>query len=383
MKILITTGIFEPEIGGPAKYTPKLAAKLVERGHTVRVLTYSTQASYDFPSGGGSTFGGDAKYPFTVERIIRSNKLSNYLRFFYAVLKNAPRYDIIYSLDWFSAGLPVALAARLIGKKYVVRVGGGYTWEKYLNDGNPPVTLRDFYAQGKHRRYPLMYRVMKFVFRGAERVVFNSEIQKELYARYYDLVPVRLATIFNPIPRLQFPILKREPVKEIVFAGRMIVKNNIETLIRAFAASGLSDYALTLIGDGFITEKMRTLVEDLGVRSVVFLPAMRQGELYERIRNARYVILPSWTDVSPNTACECLALGIPFLITSENYLSFRDQLPLVIDPRSVRDMAEKIRLLSDESVYAEYCEKLRAIQFKNDWDDVCTAQDRLFSSCLA
>ena len=123
MKILITTGIFEPEIGGPAKYTPKLAAKLVERGHTVRVLTYSAQASYDFPSGGGSTFGGDAKYPFTVERIIRSNKLSNYLRFFYAVLKNAPRYDIIYSLDWFSAGLPVALAARLIGKKYVVRVG--------------------------------------------------------------------------------------------------------------------------------------------------------------------------------------------------------------------------------------------------------------------
>ena len=40
MKILIVTGIFEPEIGGPAEYTPKLAAGLFERGHEVKVLTY-------------------------------------------------------------------------------------------------------------------------------------------------------------------------------------------------------------------------------------------------------------------------------------------------------------------------------------------------------
>src|SRR3989344_3032927 len=159
MRILIVTGIFEPEIGGPAEYTPKLAAGLIERGHEVKVLTYSASA-----------FGGDAKYPFPLERVVRTNKLSNYARFFLAALRNVPHYDIIYSLDWFTAGLPLALASRLAGKKYLLRIGGGYIWEKYLNDGNPPVTLIDFYKRGIHKRYPVMYRIMKFVFKGAERI---------------------------------------------------------------------------------------------------------------------------------------------------------------------------------------------------------------------
>ncbi len=372
MKILITTGIFEPEVGGPAEYTPKLAALLVARGHEVKVLTYSDNPSYDF----------DGEYPFPLERVVRTNKLSNYARFFFAVFRNAPCYDLIYSLDWFSAGLPVALAARLRGKKYLVRVGGGYIWEKYLNDGNPPMTLQDFYERGIHKKYPLMYRTIQFVFRGAERVIFNSEIQKDLYAREYVIPESRLATIFNPVPRLQFSMLRREPVKEIVFSGRMIVKNNIETLIRAFAVSGLHDYTLTLIGDGFITEKMRALADGLGLKNVIFLLAMRQEKLYERIRNARFVILPSWTDISPNTAYECLALGIPFLLTTENYLSIRDALPMMIDPRSAEDITAKIRLLAEEDPYMSYCEKLKAIEFKNDWDDVCDAHIAVFKSAV-
>ncbi|MBI1998934.1 MAG: glycosyltransferase family 4 protein [Parcubacteria group bacterium] len=380
MRILIVTGIFEPEIGGPAEYTPKLAAGLIARGHTVKVLTYS--AKPDFSSGGGSAFGGDAKYPFPLERVVRTNKFSNYVRFFLAALRNVPNYDIIYSLDWFTAGLPLALAARLAGKKYLLRIGGGYIWEKYLNDGNPPLTLMDFYKRGIHKRYPLMYRTMKFVLHGAERIIFNSDIQRNFYAPQYGLSPERLTTIYNPISKTLVPVLRDEQQREIIFAGRMIAKNNIENCIRAFSSSGLSDYTLTLIGDGFITWKMRTLADGLGLKNVIFLPAMRQEKLYERIRNARYVILPSWTDISPNTAYECLSLGIPFLITTENYLSIRDQIPLMIDPRSVGDMAEKMRLLSEEDAYKEYCAKLHAIEFRHDWDDVCSEHLEIFNKCL-
>ncbi|MBI3020337.1 MAG: glycosyltransferase family 4 protein [Parcubacteria group bacterium] len=376
MKILITTGIFEPEIGGPAEYTPKLAAGLIERGHTVKVLTYSAFA-----------FGGDAKYSFPLERVVRTNKFSNYARFFLVALRNVPNYDIIYSLDWFTAGLPLALAARLAGKKYLLRIGGGYIWEKYLNDGNPPVTLIDFYRQGIYKRYPVMYAVMKFVLQGAERIIFNSDIQRNFYAPQYGLSPERLTTIYNPIPKMLAPVLRGEPQKEIIFAGRMTEKNNIENCLRAFAASNasgaLTDFTFTFIGDGFLVEKMKTFAKELGVENkTAFLPSMRQKELYERIKNCRYVILPSWTDISPNTAYECLSLGIPFLLTTENYLSIRSQIPLMIDPRSVEDIAEKMRLLSEENAYKEYCAKLRAIRFNHDWDNVCDEHLKIFNSCL-
>ena len=53
---------------------------------------------------------------------------------------------------------------------------------------------------------------------------------------------------------------------------------------------------------------------------VVFLPTMSQSDLYYRIASSYVIVIPSWTDVSPNQAYECLALGIPFIITKEKIL---------------------------------------------------------------
>ena len=41
MKILIVTGIFPPDIGGPATYVPAVGNELVKRGHQVTVVTLS------------------------------------------------------------------------------------------------------------------------------------------------------------------------------------------------------------------------------------------------------------------------------------------------------------------------------------------------------
>ena len=41
VKILIVSGIFPPDIGGPATYVPEVARELVGRGHEVTVLTTS------------------------------------------------------------------------------------------------------------------------------------------------------------------------------------------------------------------------------------------------------------------------------------------------------------------------------------------------------
>jgi len=40
MKILIATGIFPPDIGGPALYSQKLAEEFSSRGLVVSVITY-------------------------------------------------------------------------------------------------------------------------------------------------------------------------------------------------------------------------------------------------------------------------------------------------------------------------------------------------------
>ena len=56
-KICIITGIFPPRIGGPATFLSRLALALIEKGYSIKVITY----------------GDDNKkipdYPFLVRRI--------------------------------------------------------------------------------------------------------------------------------------------------------------------------------------------------------------------------------------------------------------------------------------------------------------------------
>ena len=45
LKILIATGIYPPDIGGPATYAYNLSRELTRLGHEVNVLTYSDDQS--------------------------------------------------------------------------------------------------------------------------------------------------------------------------------------------------------------------------------------------------------------------------------------------------------------------------------------------------
>ena len=60
MKILVVTGIFPPDIGGPATYIPEIAEALLKRGHEVTVLTTSEPEWLDHD---------DNEHPFPVFRM--------------------------------------------------------------------------------------------------------------------------------------------------------------------------------------------------------------------------------------------------------------------------------------------------------------------------
>src|SRR3989344_775368 len=74
-KILIATGIFPPDVGGPATYSRALSGELAKRGHSVDVVTYADK---------------DKNLPqtdFPVTRIIRSRfKPWHYWKFYRAVV---------------------------------------------------------------------------------------------------------------------------------------------------------------------------------------------------------------------------------------------------------------------------------------------------------
>ncbi|PIP86880.1 hypothetical protein COW81_03390 [Candidatus Campbellbacteria bacterium CG22_combo_CG10-13_8_21_14_all_36_13] len=369
MKVLITCGIFEPDAGGPATYAPQLARELVSRGVEVDIITLSDNKSYDF----------DSKYSFKLTRVQRSNKLSNYTRMFFILLKNVKNYDLVYTLDWLTVGLPLSFASMIRRQKYVVRVGGGYIWERYLLMGGEPMSLKAFYEKGIYKQFPIFFYLIRFVFRHAHTVIFNSIIQRELFQEYYGLKPEKLDTIFNPIPSDISKVDRSDLKKEIVFAGRFIVMKNVENLIRGFAKADLQDYTLKLLGDGPILQDIHDLVFELGIEDrVEFLPRMRRSEMYTYIKDSRYLVLPSWTDIYPMQFYECLATGIPILLTKENYLIESSELSVQIDPHFVEDIAEKMLYLADETNYNEFVRKFDSIKVERGWTEITDQHMKIF-----
>ena len=84
MNILITTGIYPPDVGGPARFVPLIADKLSIKNN-VNVLTLS------------ENLGSSEKVNYEVTRIIRKqNKIIRFLKSILLIIKVGKGSDIIF-----------------------------------------------------------------------------------------------------------------------------------------------------------------------------------------------------------------------------------------------------------------------------------------------
>ena len=137
MKILITTGIFPPDIGGPATYVSKICDEFLKLGHEVEVIAYSDSKVSD-------------EKDYNIYRVSRSaNIFWRYFKYFIAVFKRCGWADVVYAQDSVSSGLPTVLANIFWRKKIVLKVVGDFAWEQAQNQYG----LRDDLDTFQHQKY--------------------------------------------------------------------------------------------------------------------------------------------------------------------------------------------------------------------------------------
>ena len=121
--VLIASGIFPPEIGGPASHISKLARELTSRGIKLTVVTYA-------PRGVDSTGDGFevVRVPSDLPMVLRG------LAYFVELFVSAVNYPTIFAQDVTSTGLPAMIVKKILPKKkFVLRIGGD-------KDENQPLT---------------------------------------------------------------------------------------------------------------------------------------------------------------------------------------------------------------------------------------------------
>ncbi|MBU4223612.1 glycosyltransferase family 4 protein [Patescibacteria group bacterium] len=323
MKILICTGIYPPDIGGPAIYAKNLAEEFLARGHSVKVLRYKLEK----------------KLPLGIRHFL----------YFFRVIFNIYKTDLIIALDTFSVGLPAVCAAKIFRKKIIIRVGGDFLWETYVEKTVNLITLKDFYSQKP--KFPVKHKIIafleKFALQNACALAFNTRWQKEFFERVYGLAQAKIFVIENFYPEKNEGIAPKEKV--FLFAGRRIKFKNLKILEEIF-------------------EEFKKEGKNVKLEIVDNLP---RNELMEKIKRSYALIVPSITDFAPNFIIEGVSFNKPFILTKECGLTdkFKD-VGIFVNSFDKNDIKNKILFLTEEKNYEEYKKRAESFNLTHSWQEI-------------
>jgi glycosyltransferase involved in cell wall biosynthesis len=134
----------------------------------------------------------------------------------------------------------------------------------------------------------------------------------------------QILTLFNPVDVAwyhSYAAVNRNPVisgHHYLYAGQLIERKNIETIIRSFAAIKNNLDSLTIAGDGPQSEDLKNLTKLLGVvDSVVFKGHLSQEELARQYAESHTFILVSTNEVWGLVVNEALASGLHVVVSDK------------------------------------------------------------------
>jgi len=345
MKIVLASGIYYPEIGGPALLVKDLADEFIKT-QDVLILTYSNEYEVVTKQNGN----------LSVKRIIRHNKISNMFRYFLLSLTDIKKDDKVFVFDIFSAALPVYLASFIRRYKYTVRLGGDFLWEMSVNKFDKKQNILDFYNSKFNLIEKIYFFFIKRILKRADKIISTTDFQKDLVIEYYKIKESKFIDITNPFPELDYKCVQQKENK-IIFAGRFSKLKNLDSLIKVMPY--FKDYKLYLIGEGPEKDNLSNLIKELNLEEQVKIskPLFKE-DLYNEICKAKLTVLPSYTDITPNTILLAIKLNTPVLMTKYSgfYKMFKNNLLFLEDPSNLNELKDKISLILNNN--SEYLDKL-------------------------
>jgi len=328
MRILITAGIFPPDVGGPATYVPGVAEALASRGHEVTVVAPQERSDVLHPplacpiaDGCTSSAPSYRLVRFLRARYLRyANFFVELVRAFVAILREARACDVLFVNG---LGLPAVLASRLTGKPMVVKVVGDEAWELAHARGWTTLNLDRF--QGAHSGW---LRVLKWWYYLAARRA-RAVIVPSRYLAYivegWGIPHNQIHMVYNAFllpeqpegqwPDVELPLPFYQGFR-LVTVGRLVPHKCIDTIIATLGR--MKDATLVVVGDGPQRPALQALVQQLGLADRVLLAgSLPQQQVWGLLAHyADVLVLNSIYEGLPHVLLEAAYWGVPVVATA-------------------------------------------------------------------
>jgi glycosyltransferase involved in cell wall biosynthesis len=302
VRVLVVSGIWPPDVGGPATHAPEVARFLVGRGHDVEVVI---------------TAGAPpAAEPYVVHWASRRlPKGALHVRTAALVRSRARRADVVYTTGMFGRSVAGAIGAR---RPFVVKLTADPAFERSRRRGLVEGDVEDFQGGGGGPIAAVLRRARNVELRRAAYVFCPSSYLRELVLSWG--VPAeRVGVLPNPAPEVP-ELPPRDDLRRafglndatLAFAGRLTAQKSLHRALEAVATS--DGVTLVIAGDGPDREPLEARARELGIDDrVSFLGSQPRRRIVELFRAADATILSSSWENFPHTVVEALAVGTPVL----------------------------------------------------------------------
>ncbi len=303
MKILITVGIYPPDIGGPASFVPKIANLLSQNNYEVTVICLSDSNLQDNET-------------YKVKRILRNqNLLIRWLKTIILIILNGRNAECI-----FVNGLPMEsyIANIFLRKKIVRKIVGDWAWERGRNKG----LIEDSFDEFQLNSHNLHLEIAKFS-RGwtatkADIVITPSRHLSNV-VKNWGVKADKLKVIYNGtrITNNEFSKSNSNIIK-LITVGRLAPWKNVNTIIEAVHLLKNQDLKINLIivGSGPEDLDLKKQVNNLNLTNeVIFTGQKKYSDLKEYYKSADIYIQASGYEGLPHVLLEAINFDLAIIST--------------------------------------------------------------------
>jgi len=301
MNILITVGIFPPDIGGPASFVPKISEFLIEHGHNIKIICLSEVKNKNTEDN------------LDVIRIKRSNNLPiRWIKTIYEIIRNGRKSDLI-----FVNGLGVeSTIANLILKKQLIRkIVGDPVWERAYNKKRITESFDDF----QNNKHSFLIEVQKLLrnwsINSAEIVITPSDHLKSFvsgigYSK--KILKINNGVNITDINRAN----ESKADINLIIISRLVVQKNINIVIEAMKLLDNKNLKLSIIGEGGEFSKLESTIHDLNLQNQVqLLGKIDNNKISQFLLTADIFIQASDYEGLPHSVLEAINYEVPILST--------------------------------------------------------------------
>ncbi len=302
-RILVATGIYPPEVGGPATYSKLLKEELPKYSKDkVRAIILN--------------FGEVRRWP----------KIISHLIYFFKAYYRGRYCDVVYAQDPVSVGLPALWAAKILHKPFLLKIVGDYAWEQGVSRFGVVDNLDIFSkrTEGYSWFVRQLKKIEKYVASQAKVVIVPSEYLKTIVVNW-GINPYKITVIYNSFESPK-GLLSKDSIRKkmkvqgelVVSAGRLVPWKGFDTLIRLWPKIILQypNAKLLIVGEGPEKSKLEKIITDLDLADSVLLTGRLDRQmLLVYLKIADVFVLNTNYEGFSHQLLEVASVGTPIVTT--------------------------------------------------------------------